>query len=119
MVFLDGHRRWSTWHVFVVLGNSDDGVRPRLELELHLGPPPPLRLASVDIVRLLAATTVGAPSVQNDLDTAVRSEPFAEIGIQIGVVTGDDEKRTSHLSLVLRAGELRSIVISYEILHKA
>lgn len=119
MVFLDGHRLSSTWHVFVVLGDRDDGVRPRLELDLDLGTPPPLRLASVDIVRLLAATAVGAPSVQDDLDTVVRSEPFAEIRIQIGVVTGDDEKRTSHLSLVLRAGELRSIVFSYEILHDA
>jgi hypothetical protein len=104
MLFSSGHCLSSTWHVFVVLGDSDDGVRPYLELELDLGTPPPLGLASVDLVRLLAATALRAPPVQDDLDAVIGGEPLAEIGIQIGVVTGDDEKRASHLSLVPPGG---------------
>src|SRR5688572_10771386 len=104
MLFSGGQRLLSGWHVFVALRDSDDGVRPRLELELDLGTPPTLGLAAVDRVRLLAATALGGTSVQDDLDAVVGTEPFAEIGIQIGVVTGDDEKRASHLSLVRRRG---------------
>src|SRR5687768_14250658 len=99
MLFSSGHRLLSTWHLFVAFRDSDDGVRPRLELELDLGTPPTVGLAAVNLVWLLAATALGGPSVQDDLDALVGTEPFPEIGIQIRVVTGDDEKGASHLSL--------------------
>jgi hypothetical protein len=81
-------------------------VRARPELELDLGTPPTVGLAAVDLVRLLAATALGGPSVQDDLHPVVGGEPFAEIGIQVGVVTGDDEDGASHLSLFLRGTAL-------------
>ena len=57
-------------------------MRPGLKLELDLRTCPPFGLAALyRMRRVVSSSALGDPSVEDDLDAAVRSEAFTQIRV--------------------------------------
>jgi hypothetical protein len=103
-VFASGHNLPSRWHIFAEFWDRQDGVGPGLQFRLDLRSYPSLGLPALYRMRSVATTALGDAPIEHDLDAVVGSEAFTKVRVQIGVLTGDDEQRAPHLSLVQTAG---------------
>ena len=84
----------SSWHVTRRYRN--DGVGASLKLEVDLRALPTIALSPFQLGWPRALPALTQPAIEDDFDASVRSKPLPEVGIEVGMVTRNDEERKSH-----------------------
>jgi hypothetical protein len=81
------------------LGNRYDRVRPRLELDVDLGPAASIALSPFWLVAKLTLAPLRESPIEDDFDGGIRGKTLAKVLVELGMRACDDEHGPSHCSL--------------------
>jgi hypothetical protein len=72
-----------------------------LELRVDFGAAPTIDAATFALTRdVITLPSLGEPAIEDDVDSRIRREAFAEILIQLGIAAGDNVQRSCHSLLI-------------------
>ena len=71
-----------------------------LKLRVDFGAAPTIDAATFALTRDVTLPSLGEPAIEDDVDSQIRREAFAEILIQLGIAAGDNVQRSCHSLLI-------------------
>ena len=80
----------------IVLGESQDHVRPDLELQIDLAARSPVRAPAIRVLTVRSAAPLSAPAVEDHLDVAVVTKSLQEVFVEAAFVTRYEEQVSGH-----------------------